>query len=213
MASPVFSRSITCTARGSGDSPMVSTRPARVTIPAACAACAATITSARSPGVITSAPSTRYFNTAGTCAPPTTKPSTSRSRAASPPVTTVASRAAATSATVGAATAATSGTAQAGTGRPSGRSTPSGTRLAITAETVASRSTSEWYALRAAAPRDSDVRFSPLITGTTTLPNSVARRALNASSRGSSSRPSSWCPSAKSLPITTTEALRRSTSR
>jgi hypothetical protein len=57
------------------------------------------------------------------------------------------------------------------------------------------------------------VRPRPLITGTTTLPNSVASRALNASSRGNSPRPSSWLPSAKSLPITTTALQRRSTSR
>jgi hypothetical protein len=123
---------------------------------------------------------------------------------------TVASRASATSATVGAATAGTSGTAQTGTGSPAGGDTPAGTRLAITASTVAFRSTSEWYADRAAASRS--VRPWPATTGTTTLPNSVASRALKASSRGSSSRPGSG-PSVKSLPMTTTDAHRRSTSR
>ena len=82
--------------------------------------------------------------------------------------------------------------AHTGTGRPAGARLPAGpgTRLAITASTVASSSTSEWYALRTAATSDSGVRPSPLTTGTTTLPNSVASRALKASSRGISSRPS-----------------------
>jgi hypothetical protein len=50
------------------------------------------------------------------------------------------------------------------------------------------------------------------MTGTTTLPNSVASRALKPSSRGISSWPLG-SEAAKSLPITTTESQSRSTSR
>ena len=99
--------------------------------------------------------------------------------------------------------------AYAGTGR-SGSVIGSVTRLAITASTVAPRSSRSWYAPRIAAAIAAGSCPKPSTTGTTTLPNSVASRALKASSRGlGAGSPGS----SKSLPTTTTAGHCRSTSR
>ena len=120
----------------------------------------------------------------------------------------MAPSAAATSATVGADTLGTSGMAYAGTGR-SGSVIGSVTRLAITASTVAPRSARSWYAPRTADATAAGSCPKPSTTGTTTLPNSVASRALKASSRGRAGSPGS----SKSLPTTTTAGHCRSTAR
>ena len=83
--------------------------PATEAVPATCAAAVATSRSDRSPGVMSNAPGVRWPSTFGSCAAPTTKPSTSRPSAVPSPATTVASSAAATSATVGAPIVGTSG--------------------------------------------------------------------------------------------------------
>ena len=157
--------------------------PASDTCPAACAAPAATSRSARSPGVMT------RRRRSGGRATPARAPRRPRSRARRGRARRRRRRArsrrsaAATSATVGADTVGTSGMAYAGTGSsgsvigsapgwpppraPSRRGPPArGTR-------------------RAPPPRRPPASCPrPSTTGTTTLPNSVASRALKASSRG-----------------------------